>query len=439
MHYVSTRGRAPALNFKDVTLTGLAEDGGLYVPESFPQLPQGLNPLHYGQFAADIMQAFVQNEVPNFKDLVQSSYQNFQPVLKQLDDDFYVLELFHGPTLAFKDFALQFLGRLFGALTNDKLRVVGATSGDTGSAAMEGCKHAKNADIFILYPHERPSEVQRRQMTTVNAPNVHALAVKGSFDDCQHMVKTVLNDPAMRAKHRLVAVNSINWARILAQVAYYAWACAQFKNQHVHFVVPTGNFGNVYAGYVAKRMGATIAGLHIATNANDALHRIFTTGKMQAGNVYPTLSPSMDIQIPSNFERYLFECAGRDGAAVQNIMRSYAERGEVALPGLGSLFTTSRHNDAQTLNTMEAVYKKYGYVLDPHTAVAVDAALELRGKQQGPVVALGCAHPAKFPDAVKKATGITPELPVFLSDLYERSERFEVMETSTQDLVKRLS
>lgn len=445
LDYISTRGRAPHLGFSETALAGLARDGGLYVPEACPKLTAEdlANMAHqsYPEIAWRVMLPFVGNDIPSadLMKLIRAAYKNFGhpdiAPLHELDDNFYLMELFHGPTLAFKDVALQFLGQTFDyILTRKKQRVtiVGATSGDTGSAAIEAFKGRENADIFILHPHNRVSEVQRRQMTTVDAPNVFNIAVEGSFDDCQDIVKAMFNDELFRDEMHLSAINSINWARILAQVVYYVFAAARI-GKPVTFCVPTGNFGNVYAGYVAQSMGVPIEKLVVATNRNDILHRFFETGEMKAEGVSSSLSPSMDIQISSNFERLLFDLYGRDGAAVDRTMKHFREKGPFRLDGetmkkLKSLFASGRVDDAGTLEVIKRIYQQKHYTLDPHTAVGVGVAEKYRQDHpESVIVSLATAHPAKFPDAVKKATGVEPELPPLLSGLYQKPEKYDVL------------
>lgn len=448
MKYVSTRGRAPELDFEGVVRQGLAADGGLYVPAHWPRFSadalKAMRFLSYTELAVRVMQPFVEGSLAAgvLAALAQDTYARFAhpdvTPLVRVDDQLSLLELFHGPTLAFKDVALQFLGRLFGHFVHQRggaLTVVGATSGDTGSAAIEGCRGIPGVRVFILYPHERPSEVQRRQMTCVDAPNVHALAVRGSFDDCQALVKAVFNDAGLRARHTLTAVNSINWARILAQVVYYFYAGlkAGALEKPVNFVVPTGNFGNIFAGYVAKACGLPVGKLVIATNRNDSLTQFLHTGVMRGGEVQPSLSPSMDIQIASNAERYVFELMGRDGAALALAMQGLKDEGGLhvsaeAFYRMKEEFMAMRVDDAATEATMREVWKKHGLLLDPHTAVGMHVAQALRSQLDGPVVSLACAHPAKFPETVKRACGVEAPLPAHLADLYRRKEHFTVME-----------
>lgn len=345
--------------------------------------------------------------------------------LHKLKDNLYVLELFHGPTIAFKDVALQLLGRLFDHVLqkrDERVTIIGATSGDTGSAAIEGCCHSDRTNIYILFPEGRVSEVQRRQMTTVQVPNVHNIALQGTFDDCQNTVKAMFNDAEFRAEMNLSAVNSINWARIMAQIVYYVTSALELgaPEEEVTFVVPTGNFGNIFAGYVARKMGLPIQ-LIIATNKNDILTRFFETGEMKAQEVEATMSPSMDIQISSNFERYLFDLLGRDAEKLRELMQKFSKSGHFSLSEKGE-FHAYRTDEGETLETIRKLYEETGYILDPHTAVGMKAALEVAVDAPGPVVTQATAHPAKFPDAVEKAIGQRPDLPAHLSDLMEREE-----------------
>lgn len=448
MKYVSTRGEAPALGFDDVLLTGLAPDGGLYVPEHWPHFSsddiRALRGLSYQDMAVAVMTPFVTDCLSDdeLRDLVTRSYAGFEHAavapLKQLGPDRWVMELFHGPTLAFKDYALQFVGNAFEDVLKKKGRritIVGATSGDTGSAAIEACRDRENIDIFILHPEGRTSEVQRRQMTTVQAPNVHNVALKGTFDDCQDTVKALFADVAFREEMGLSAVNSINWARIMAQVVYYFWAGVALgaPDRAVTFAVPTGNFGNVFAGYVARRMGLPVEKFVVGSNTNDILTRFFETGSMTIEGVVPTLSPSMDIQVSSNFERLLFDAYERDGARVKALMQGFRQSGsytvdEEPMAEILNLFEGLRLDDPGTTAVIADVHRTTGELLDPHTAIAVAAAGK-EGLPAGvPVVALATAHPAKFPDAVKDATGLHPALPERLADLFERTERYDVVD-----------
>lgn len=454
MKYISTRGKAPALGFEDVVLAGLASDGGLYVPESIPQFsPQEiakLVPLSYRELALEIMRPYVGDALSDdeLAALINASYDSFRheaiAPLKQLSGNEWLLELFHGPTLAFKDFALQFLGRLvdhFLIRRDESVVVVGATSGDTGSAALEGVRGRSRIQSFILFPHGRVSEVQRRQMTTIPDGNVHNVALKGSFDDCQDIVKTLFADAAFREQHKLVAVNSINWARILAQVVYYFYAALRLgaPARAVSFCVPTGNFGDIYAGYIARAMGLPIHRLIIATNRNDILSRCLHSGTYGMQGVQPTISPSMDIQISSNFERLLFDLHGRDGAIIDGLMQQFREQKSITLShdvhaSLRSLFDAAAADDATTLATIADMHGTTGELLDPHTAVGIHAARACMPSPSHPLVTLATAHPAKFPDAVRKASGVYPSLPPHLSDLLDRKERFSVLENSADDV-----
>jgi len=445
IQYISTRGGALSKegpqSFEQVLLAGLAPDGGLYVPQSFPQLDiAALKGKSYADIAEAVMFPFVEGCIDraDLRAMIDETYapEVFRaetPVpLHHVVDNLYTLELFHGPTIAFKDVALQMLGRLFEHVLSKRdrrVRIVGATSGDTGSAAIEGCRHSAHVDIFILHPKGRVSDVQRKQMTTVDAPNVHNIALEGTFDDCQACVKDMFNDPHFRAEMSLSAINSINWARIMAQITYYFTAALELgaPEKEVSFVVPTGNFGNVFAAYCARQMGLPIKTLGIATNRNDILTRFFESGEMKMGGVEPSLSPSMDIQISSNFERYLYFLLDGDSAKLTAIMNGFKETGEFSLPPeflakARGEFVASRADDGQTIDTIRSVYNKYNYTLDPHSAVGYFGAQELAKHEKGAVVALACAHPAKFPDAVTKATGEYPALPDHLSGLFEAEE-----------------
>lgn len=448
LEYVSTRGTAPALEFEDVLLSGLARDGGLFVPASWPSIEKddirALQGLGYAEIAARIVRPYIDKDVlsdAELNQLTQETYADFGhpdvAPLRQIDDDTWLLELFHGPTLAFKDFALQLLGRLFEhvlARRGARITIVGATSGDTGSAAIEACRDRTNLDIFMLHPEGRVSEVQRRQMTTVVADNVHNIALSGTFDDCQDLVKALFADHGLRDELGLSAVNSINWARIMGQTAYYFAAGAKLgaPDEALTFVVPTGNFGNVYSAYVARQMGLPISRLIVASNRNDILYRFFTEGDMSVSDVQPSLSPSMDIQVSSNFERLMFDLLDRDGAAVDEAMRVFRQDG--VLPDAQKLsddarglFEAHRVDDEETLEVIRDVYAQSGILVDPHTAVGIGAARKTPRDGHKRVV-LATAHPAKFPDAVEKATGVRPELPAHLSDLLERPEQAETID-----------
>jgi threonine synthase len=447
MRYVSTRGDAPVLSFDEVLLAGLARDGGLYVPESWPQFTPGeiraLAGKHYGEIAFAVIRPFVAGCIADgdLRRILEQTYAGFDHAavapLKQLDERTWLMELFHGPTLAFKDYALQLLGRLFDHVLTERgerVTIVGATSGDTGSAAIEACRDRAQIDVFMLHPSGRVSEVQRRQMTTVLASNVHNIALEGTFDDCQDQVKAMFNDLAFRDAMNLSAVNSINWARIMAQIVYYfaAGVALGAPDRPLAFSVPTGNFGNVYAAYAAGRMGLPVAQLIVGSNRNDILTRFFESGSMKATGVSPTISPSMDIQISSNFERLLFDVYKRDGAQVRRVMQSFRQSGEYSVTAeqhqsLRRLFDAHRFDDSETSAEIAGRLKDSGQLLDPHSAIASAAARAELRPEISAVVALATAHAAKFPDAVEKATGVRPELPPRLADLYTREERYTTL------------
>jgi threonine synthase len=426
--YLSTRGTAPVLEFADVILEGLARDGGLYVPETTPPLP-GDTDAPYAELARAVMAPYV-GDFPGFAALVDDAYATFDhpdicPLI-DLSNGIFVQELWHGPTLAFKDVALQLVGRLMDAelaRRDDRRTIVVATSGDTGSAAIAACVGRPTLDIVVLHPDGRTSDVQRKQMTTVDAPNVHNVAIEGTFDDCQDLVKALFADEALRDRLRLGAMNSINWGRVLAQIPYYVDAARRVGPCDV--VVPTGNFGNILAGWYAKRAGAPIERLVIASNSNDILARWVDTGVLIASEVVPTLSPSMDIQVSSNHERLLFELNGRDGPRTADLLRRFRDIGSVETPAAPG-FLAGRATDDETLATI-AAYAARGYVADPHTAVGLHVAGRLALGVERPVVCMGTAHPAKFPDAVERATGVRPEMPERLAAVLEQPERYEVL------------
>ena len=435
MRYVSTRGRAAELGFCDALLAGLATDGGLYVPQSWPKQPT-LAGSTYASKAASLMAPYVEGEIPQdvFAQLCATAYSTFRDPavvpLVQIAPEHYLLELFHGPTLAFKDVALQLIGQLFDyVLTqrNQRVMIVGATSGDTGSAAIDGVKGCKNVNIVILYPNGRVSDVQRRQMTTITSPNVHTVAVDGTFDDCQDLVKAMFNDAPFREANSLSAVNSINWARVMAQMVYY-FTALETLGRSASFSVPTGNFGNVLAGWIAKQMGADIEKLIVGSNSNDILTRFFETHSMDMLPVIPTLSPSMDIQVSSNFERLLFEMNNRDGGATTEQLNRFRQSGKLSVEPdqyakwIAPTFRAHRANNDETLAVMKRIYGESGMLVDPHTAVGI-ASAEACAEPGIPTITLATAHPAKFPDAVKKATGVHPALPDHVADLFDREER----------------
>ncbi|HUF55848.1 MAG TPA: threonine synthase [Thermohalobaculum sp.] len=448
MRYVSTRGRAPVLSFEETMLSGLARDGGLYVPEAVPALShddlRAFAGRSYEDVAHGVMLPFIGDcfGADEFRAIVDRAYASFaHPArcpLVQLGPNEWLMELHHGPTLAFKDVAMQLIGQMFEAVLTrrgERVTIVGATSGDTGSAAIEAFRGLDAADVFILYPDGRVSEVQRRQMTTPPEANVHALAVKGDFDDCQALVKAMFNDLAFRDEVRLAAVNSINWARVLAQVVYYVTAAVALgaPARPVSFTVPTGNFGDIFAGHVARRMGVPIETLVVATNENDILYRMMQTGEYAKEGVVPTIAPSMDIQVSSNFERLLFELYGEDGTAVAAAMDELQRHGRFPL-GQGAAerlredFAAARIDRRRALETIARVRAQGGPLLDPHSALGVAAAEDCRGDRAVPMIALGTANAAKFPDAVEEASGTRPPLPPRMADLMEREERVTVID-----------
>jgi threonine synthase len=458
MRYVSTRGAAPDLSFEEAMLTGLARDGGLYVPAEIPAMSHAdiaaLAGLSYEEVAFRVMRPFIGDAFSDaeFADIIAKAYAGFghaaRAPLVQLAPNHFLLELFHGPTLAFKDFAMQLIGQLFQASlsrSGKRVTIVGATSGDTGSAAMEAFRGLDNVDVFILFPHGRVSDVQRRQMTTVSESNAHALALTGDFDDCQARLKDMFNDHAFRDEVHLAGVNSINWARVLAQVVYYFTAAVSLGAPHrpVSFTVPTGNFGDIFAGYIAKRMGLPIEKLVIATNQNDILHRAISGGAYETHGVTPSISPSMDIQVSSNFERALFDVYDRDGGAVAQLMEELKTQGgfkisQGALERLRGLFASGRCSEEETLAMIARANAEMGELLCPHSAVGVHVAQDHLGAT--PMITLATAHPAKFPDAVEQASGIRPGLPARMADLFDREERVTRVENdlaSLQALVRK--
>ena len=454
MKYISTRGNAPVLTFEEAMLTGLARDGGLYVPERIPKMSSGdiigLAGLSYEEIALRVIQPFVGRSFSEAELIssISNAYAGFshnaRAPLVQLGANHHLLELFHGPTLAFKDFAMQLIGQLFQRALNrrgERVTIVGATSGDTGSAAIEAFKGLDTADVFILFPNGKISDVQRRQMTTPVETNVHAIAMEGTFDTCQAMLKDMFNDFEFRDSVRLAGVNSINWARVLAQVVYYFSSAISLGAPHreVSFTVPTGNFGDIFAGYIAKRMGLPIDRLVIATNQNDILHRAITTGRYDTSIVEPTITPSMDIQVSSNFERALFDAYDRDGYAITRLMGELKQGGfgidEEALLTLQKYFDSGRSTEKETSMVIKRMFDSNGEVLCPHTAVGVKVANE--NLSRTPMITLATAHPAKFPDAVQASVGKRPALPSWLADLFDRSERLTEMPNNLQ-LIKAL-
>lgn len=444
MHYVSTRGAAPRQDFEQATLTGLAPDGGLYMPEHWPQLARAeiaaLAGLSYAETAVRVMRPFVGDALTEdeLRSLCALAYDRFAhravTPLAQLNEKHWLLELFHGPTLAFKDVALQLLGLLFERFLRDRdthLTVIGATSGDTGSAAIDALAGRAKIDIFMLHPLGRVSDVQRRQMTTVRAPNVHNIAIEGSFDDAQALVKSLFGNAGFAERHSLAAVNSINWARLMAQIVYYFYAAVRLgaPDRPVAFSVPTGNFGDVFAGYAAAKMGLPIAKLIVATNVNDIMHRALSSGDYSVGTVVPTAAPSMDIQVSSNFERLLFDL---DPSAVPDQMAAFARDRAMRLTtrqlvGASSLFASASIDASEMALAMRWACEESGQIVDPHTGIALAAARCTDLPADVPVVTLATAHPGKFRDAVERATGIRPSLPSRVGSLFDRDERFDVL------------
>ncbi|MCG6112081.1 MAG: threonine synthase [Paracoccus sp.] len=448
MRYVSTRGQAPVLNFEQAMLSGLARDGGLYLPETIPTF-EGLDQLDglpYEEVAFRVIRPFTDDSFTDdeLRGAIDRAYARIahdaRAPLVQLAPGHHLLELFHGPTLAFKDFAMQLIAQLFQiALTRSGQRVtiVGATSGDTGSAAIEAFRGIDNVDVMIMYPHGRVSEVQRRQMTTPPAANVHALAVTGHFDDCQARLKDLFNDHAFRDHVGLAGVNSINWARVVAQIVYYFTACASLGMRPTDFCVPTGNFGDIFAGSIARQMGLPIRRLIVATNQNDILHRALTSGDYRMGEVEPTISPSMDIQVSSNFERALYLAYGQDANAIRQLMEELKQGGfsisQGALEALREQYVSGRVGEQETLDTIRDTRARTGEILCPHSAVGV--AVAQRHIEPGvPMVTLATAHPAKFPDAVERAIGVRPGLPPHMADLFDLPERLTRVENDVDAL-----
>ncbi|MDJ0613568.1 MAG: threonine synthase [Rhizobiaceae bacterium] len=446
MKYVSTRGSAPVLGFKDVLLSGLARDGGLYIPENWPELSENeistMAGKPYAEVAKMVLYPFVEGEIDRqaFEQMVDDAYASFHhpavAPMVQLNDNHWLLELFHGPTLAFKDVAMQLLARLMDhvlAERGQRATIIGATSGDTGSAAIEAFKGRDNTDIFILFPKGKVSPVQQRQMTTVTDANVHCLAIEGDFDACQAIVKDMFNNLEFRDRLQLSGVNSINWARIMAQIVYYFTAAASIGSpqRKVSFTVPTGNFGDIFAGYVAKRMGLPVDRLVIATNRNDILTRTLATSRYEKAETAPTISPSMDIQVSSNFERLLFDAGDRDATEVQNQMNSLKQSGsfsinEKTMNNILAEFSAGACDEDSTKDQINATLDDCGYLCDPHTAVGIHVA-EQHCAEDVPMITLATAHPAKFPAAVEDASGRLPELPARMGDMMSRSERYEIL------------
>ncbi len=452
MKYISTRGQSPALNFEEVLLAGLASDGGLYIPETLPQFSKeeiaSWAGLSYADLAKKIIAPFVADTIPqeDLNAIIDDTYgvtgenrvfaHDAVAPLKQLDSNLWLLELFHGPTLAFKDFALQLLGRLLDYVLEkrgEKVVIMGATSGDTGSAAIEGCRRCENVDIFILHPHNRVSDVQRKQMTTIMGDNIHNIAIGGNFDDCQQMVKDSFADQSFLGGRKLVAVNSINWARIMAQIVYYFHASLSLGGPHreVSFPVPTGNFGDIFAGYLARGMGLPVKQLVVGTNCNDILHRCISNNDYSKQELVHTLSPSMDIMVSSNFERLLFDLHDRDGNLVNDLMSRINKEAvtldQSRLDKARELFDSCAVDDEVCVQVIADMFERTEELLDPHTAIGVKAAQQCLRDAETPMVALATAHPVKFPDPVVKAGCKAPALPHHLEDLFDREERYEVL------------
>ena len=454
MKYVSTRGQAPELGFQDAVLAGLARDGGLYVPKSWPQIGnqqiEAMAGQNYTQIAKSVLKPYVEDEIDAdvFDLMVKDAYATFhhQAIvpLVQIGPGHFIAELFHGPTLAFKDVAMQLLARLMDhilATRNERATIIGATSGDTGGAAIEAFRGRDNVDMFILFPHNKVSSVQQRQMTTVDETNVFAIAIDGNFDDCQSLVKAMFNHHSFRDEYKIAGVNSINWARIMAQIVYYFSTASSLgaPAREVSFTVPTGNFGDIFAGYVAKRMGLAIKDLIIATNQNDILPRTLESGRYEVTGVSASTSPSMDIQVSSNFERLLFEAEGRNSSAVARMMSGLSQSGSFALSGqaydfIRQSFKSGRSGEDKTSRTIGQTLTNSNYLLDPHTAVAVGVANDHISDNNCPMVTLSTAHPAKFPEAVNNACGISPNLPGWTGDLMEREERFSILDNDQDKL-----
>ncbi len=449
MQYLSTRGGDAGRAFEDVLLAGLAPDGGLYVPQEWPRLDatewRALRNRPWEEVALAVMRPYVGGFLDDgeLRAVIDDAAAEFgHPAvtpLEQLDDNLWMLELFHGPTLAFKDVAMQMLSRLMDIALerrDERVTIIGATSGDTGSAAIEAFRHSRRATIFILHPHERVSAVQRRQMTTVDAPNVHNIAIEGDFDDCQALVKAMFNDRPFRERMRLAGVNSINWGRILAQIVYYATSALALgaPDRAVSFTVPTGNFGDILAGYAARNMGLPVERLVIATNVNDILHRAIATGRYEVTGVKATTSPSMDIQVSSNFERLLFDALERDAEALRGLMERLSQSGAFDIPAsalerIRAFFDAGRTDEDEVLEEIRRTFRETGELVDPHTAVGLHVARGRAGPDAA-MVSLSTAHPAKFPDAVEQATGHRPRLPERLAHIMEAEERFSVLPAS---------
>ena len=450
MKYLSTRNNNLDFSFFEILFQGLSKDGGLFLPHEWPLLDiNSLKNKTYEELAIEVIHPYVSDEISknDLKKIIDDSYKHFSnpniaPVTR-IEQNKYILELFYGPTFAFKDYALQFLGNLFTyALpkASKKLTVLGATSGDTGSAAIHAFRGKQDINVFILHPHNRVSDVQRRQMTTVQDDNIFNIAIKGNFDDCQKIVKELFVDDELQQHTSLTAINSINWARLMAQVVYYFWAYLQIDEQEINFIVPSGNFGNVFSANVAKKMGLPINQLHITTNQNDILHSSIKNGLMKKNVVTQTYSPSMDIQVSSNFERQLFESSGRDSKTINNIFHEFSKNNLYRFDkkiqhDLQSNYSTTAVSNDETLNAIKQIKQKYNYLADPHTSTGLYALLEKDANL--PWVSLACAHPAKFGNAIEKATGEPPVLPKDLSKLFDKEEKMTILDNN-KDILKSL-
>ncbi len=443
MKYLSTRNNNLDFSFFEILFQGLAKDGGLFLPHEWPLLDiNSLKNKTYEELAIEVIHPYVSDEISknDLKKIIDDSYKHFSnpkiAPITRIEQNKYILELFYGPTFAFKDYALQFLGNLFTyALpkASKKLTVLGATSGDTGSAAIHAFRGKQDINVFILHPHNRVSDVQRRQMTTVQDDNIFNIAIKGNFDDCQKIVKELFIDDELQQHTSLTAINSINWARLMAQVVYYFWAYLQIDEQEINFIVPSGNFGNVFSANVAKKMGLPINQLHITTNQNDILHSSIKNGLMKKNVVTQTYSPSMDIQVSSNFERQLFESSGRDSETINNIFHEFSKNNLYRFDkriqhDLQSSYSTTAVSNDETLNAIKQIKQKYNYLADPHTSTGLHALLEKDANL--PWVSLACAHPAKFGDAIEKATGEPPVLPKDLSKLFDKEEKMTILDNN---------
>ncbi len=447
MKYLSTRDDSLKESFNDILYQGLSKDGGLYLPREWPTINlDKLLDLSYEEVATEVIYPFTKENInkENLYEILRKSYVNFKndniAPLHQLDKNKFILELFYGPTYAFKDYALQFLGNLFSYSLNKfprKITILGATSGDTGSAAIDAFKANKNINVFILHPHNKVSPMQQKQMTTVDEKNIFNIAIKGNFDDCQKIVKELFVDDEIQNKTSLTAINSINWARLIAQVVYYFWAYLQIRKESLNFIVPSGNFGNIFSAYVAKKMGLPINRLHIATNKNDILKSIIKKGLMKKKNVSETFSPSMDIQISSNFERQIFETLGRESSKVNEIFNLFNTTGDYTfnnniVEDFKNIYDASSINDEETIKTIKSVFDSYGYLSDPHTATGLKILLD---KNEDEIwISLACAHPAKFLNAVKKATNLETEIPKDLSKIFDKKEKMTILDNGKEEV-----